>query len=170
MAKTKADHVVMRNGAVFCLHCGREQKIAMPCEISVFSAMAKAFTKSHAKCLKTWEEPQADQTQSEKVRMAFWLQNGERGISSETMYHVLSGGKPGPRACHPWDPSDFRRCYLLLKTVPEWKEKLHLLKPLSESWANLVDNWDKLTEMLEEQMKTKRANGMYEFMQTLIDK
>ena len=46
------------------------------------------------------------------------------------------------------------------------------LKKLSEPWNNLVDNWDKLTEMYEqnvkENWKNSKAIGMYEFMQTLI--
>jgi hypothetical protein len=62
----------------------------------------------------------------------------------------------------------------LLEAVPEWKEKHHLnkLKGLSTTWSNLVDNWDKLTEMFEENRKNKWETsdkiGMYEFMQTLI--
>ena len=46
------------------------------------------------------------------------------------------------------------------------------LKELSPEWANLVDNWDKLTEMYEENVrmewKTYKRIGMYDFMQTLI--
>jgi hypothetical protein len=67
----------------------------------------------------------------------------------------------------PADPDDFRRCYLLIKAVPQWKERLVELKSLSETWSKLVDNWDKLTEMLEEQMRTRKANGMYELMNSL---
>jgi hypothetical protein len=42
-----------------------------------------------------------------------------------------------------------------------------MLKPASKTWENLVENWDKLTEMLKEQMQTKKPNGMYEFMKQL---
>ena len=59
-----------------------------------------------------------------------------------------------------------------LLSVPEWKSELHKLKPLSKAWSNLVDNWDKLTAMYEENVKTEWKEyeriGMYEFMQTLI--
>ena len=72
----------------------------------------------------------------------------------------------------PYDPDDFSRCYKLLVAVPEWKLELHKLKPLSKEWSNLVDNWDKLTEMYElntkENWKNSKKIGMYEFMQTLI--
>ena len=73
---------------------------------------------------------------------------------------------------HPYDPDDFSRCYKLLQAVPEWKIELHKLKLLSKEWDNLVENWDKLTEMFEENQRTGWQNskkiGMYEFMQTLI--
>jgi hypothetical protein len=69
---------------------------------------------------------------------------------------------------HPYDPDDFSRCWKLLEAVPEWKTELHKLKPLSEAWSNLVDNWDKLNEYFMDIQKGKKANGMYEFMQTLI--
>ena len=41
------------------------------------------------------------------------------------------------------------------------------MKKESEVWRRIVENWDKLCEMLEEQMKTGKANGMYEFMESL---
>jgi hypothetical protein len=100
--------------------------------------------------------------------MYWWLDNGERGISSETMFQCLSGKIiSNDKGCHPHDPDDFKRCYMLLKAIPEWKDDLHKLKDLSIEWSNLVDNWDKLTEMLEEQLSSKQDNGMYELMEKL---
>lgn len=169
MSKIKTEHVVIRNENLFCMNCGSSQAIPFPMEIPVFAAMGKAFGKSHATCPKTWEPPTPNGQLSELGKANWWMANGERGISSETIWHTITGTPIRSRfgEMPPSDPDDFRRCFLLLKAVPEWKAKLHLLKPLSKTWSNLVDNWDKLTEMLEEQMKTKKANGMYEFMQTL---
>jgi hypothetical protein len=76
------------------------------------------------------------------------------------------------RINYPYDPDDFSRCYKLLEHVPEWKKELDKLKPLCKEWSNLVDNWDKLTEMYEQNKKENWENskqiGMFEFMQTLI--
>lgn len=73
---------------------------------------------------------------------------------------------------HPYDPDDFSRCYKLLQQIPEWKQSLNRLKPLSPQWNNLVDNWATLTQMYEQNVKEKWKNykkiGMYEFMQQLI--
>lgn len=161
-------HTTIRNSNLFCHNCGGEQIITYPINPEMFSAMAKAFEKIHKNCKKTWVQPEVDQSLREEQKANEWLATGERGTSSETIFEVITGKKITKYGkSHPYDPDDFRRCYLLLKAVPEWKNKLHLLKSESKTWANLVDNWDKLTEMLEEQLKTKKANGMYEFMENL---
>lgn len=166
--KAKIEHVGIHNESLFCWNCGNSQAMAMPMEIPVFTAMAKAFEKSHAHCQKTWKEPEVDQSQSVARKAAFWLQHGERGISSETMFSILSGQPVRRDLCHPCDPDDFRRCYLLLKAIPEWKRRLQALKPISSAWSNLVDHWDELTAMLEEMMAGKKSPAMYELMQKLI--
>jgi hypothetical protein len=137
-------------------------------EVQIFTAMLKAFEKSHANCPKIWKEPEVDTTKSEIERANFWWQCGERGISSETIWYVMTG-KRNPGGCHPWDPDDFRRCYALLKAVPEWRGRLQRLKSLSKAWSNLVDNWDALEVMLEELMAGRKSRKMYDFMQTLIN-
>ena len=101
----------------------------------------------------------------------WWIANGERGLSSETMWNCLMDNTDFPISW-PYDPDDFSRCYKLLQAVPEWRLKLYKLKPLSKEWNNLIENWDKLTGMFEENRRTHWENsekiGMYEFMQTLI--
>lgn len=165
MAKSKTDHVIIRNSNLFCSHCGREQKVPYPIEIPVFTAMGAAFSKSHANCVKTWSEPLVDQSLSVRQKAEFWWNHGEHGSSSECMYQVLSG-KQGSGS-YPHDPSDFKRCHGLLEMVPEWRGELDKMRTVSPVWNNLVDNWDKLTEMLKEQMATGKANGMYELMKSL---
>jgi len=92
-----------------------------------------------------------------------WIATGEKGSSSMTMWNCLIGNKDFP-VNHPCDPDDFSRCYKLLEAVPEWKAELHKLKTLSWPWSNLVDNWDKLTEMYEQNVQEQ----MYELMEILI--
>lgn len=115
--------------------------------------------------------PVADQSKDVKEKAMFWMATGEHGSSSKAMWSCLMHIK-SPDNSHPYDPDDFKRCWKLLNTVPEWKQQLHKLKPLSKAWSNLVDNWDKLTAMYEQNIKEDWKNykkvGMYEFMQTLI--
>lgn len=163
------DHVIIRNESLFCSHCGRKQGVSYPIQIDVFAAMAKAFSKSHATCEKTWQEPTPDEAVTEVVNMRKWMSEGEHGISAKTMYSVLSGNpilSPN-RYGFPHDPDDFRRCYLLLKFVPSWRNRIPEMASVSPIWAALAKNWDKLTEMLEAGMKTGKAPEMYDFMKTL---
>jgi hypothetical protein len=136
------------------------------------------FAKVHKDCKKTWVEPvNIPNGKTEFENANWWLNNGEQGTSSKTMFEYLNDNFHFhiQHKSHPYDPDDFRRCYLLLKAVPQFIPKLGRMKSVSTAWSNLVDNWDKLTEMLEEQMmyiekgdRKKASNGMYEFMQTLI--
>lgn len=160
-------HTTIRNKALFCLNCGESHKLVYPIGMKEMSEKIKAFEALHKDCKKTWVEPQADMSQSESDRIKWWLENGEKGASSEAMIWICYGiGKHD--TSHPYDPSDFLRCHKLVRYVPEIKNRFHLLKGQGKAWGNLVDNWDKLTKMLDEQLQSRKDNGMYEFMKTLI--
>ena len=84
-----------------------------------------------------------------------WLASGERGISSEHMFYVLTGipaGRIRPGSCHPSDPDDFKRCEKLLRQVPEFRSRLDEMRLVSPVWNALVDNWNKLVEVIEEEV------------------
>lgn len=174
--KIEKPNTTVRNSNLFCLNCGNEQVIQYPIHPEMFAAMTEAFNKIHAKCPKTWEEGKADQRMTEAQKAQWWMSNGERGISSETIWGRMMGFRIVKYGeSHPHDPDDFSRCYKLLQAVPEWREKLQsVMKPVSPQWSILVDNWDKLTEMYEqnvrEQWKNYKKVGMYDFMQTLFEK
>lgn len=165
--------VVFRNGNLFCDHCGAEHKLKFPIAVDEMAKKSEAFSVLHNDCKKTWTEPVVDQSKDTEEKAYWWMANGERGMSSEAMWRCFMNDRNGGNS-HPHDPDDFKRCYKLLECVPEWKEKHNLrkLKRLSQQWSNLVDNWDKLTEMYEENVKTNwkeyKRIGMYEFMQKLI--
>lgn len=176
--KKKSDHCVMRNGHPFCTHCGQSYVINLPAPIPVVTGAINGFVETHKNCEKTWTEPVADQSQSIEQKLIFWYKNGERGISSNTMFanfvNLTSDFTrqvfrllPKRQWHHPCDPDDFYRCHKLLETVPELRAHLDQLREISPVWNNLVDNWPKLTEMLEEQLRTRKTNGMYEFMKEL---
>lgn len=80
-----------------------------------------------------------------------WLADGERGVSSNTMFEYLTGisavGKWG--GSHPRDPGDFRRCRLLLERVPELVPLLPRMAEVSPVWAALVAGWDSLCATMD---------------------
>lgn len=160
----------IRNQSLFCLNCGGEFKLNYPLSTAEFSEKTKAFDDLHKDCEKSWIEPEADQNKSIQQRALWWISNGETGSSSKTMWNYFMGNKYN-EIDHPYDPDDFKRCYKLLQAIPEWKKRIPELKSLSTAWSNLADNWDKLTEMYEQNLKEDWKNykkiGMYEFMNTL---
>ena len=159
----------IRNGNFFCTCCGSEYKLKVPCPVKEMAKKSEAFELLHKDCEQTWEEPTPNMAENTQKRAMWWLEKGEHGISSRAMWNCFMGRDK----CDQWgdwgpsDPSDFKRCHKLLEAVPEWKERLQELKKLSLYWSNLVDNWDRLNEYLEDQLKTGKKNGMYEFMKSL---
>ena len=90
------------------------------------------------------------------IRKSEWLNTGARGISSETIFEVMADHDLGMgrwRWCTPQDPSDFYRCYLLIQLFPEWKSELHKVSDKHPHWKPIIDNWDKLCSLLEEELK-----------------
>lgn len=174
MSKSKVEHTTIRNEKLFCLNCGGQHPLVMPIPIKEMTNKIDAFNVLHKDCQKTWSEPVADiNGKTLEENKNWWLLHGEHGISSKNMFAVLSGGysKSDGKLMTPCDPSDFNRCSKLLQAVPQWKTELNKLKPVSETWSKLVDNWDKLETMLVEAKvlwsKGIGASEMYEFMKKL---
>lgn len=160
----------IRNGALFCTCCGGSYNLNYPTQIENYTAKLKAFDELHKDCPQTWTEP-TPQGETTTQKAMWWVANGERGMSSNSMFAVLSGQNP-KTVSYPYDPDDFKRCYKLLQAVPEWKSQLFKMRQFSKQWDSLVTNWDKLTEMYEqnerEDWKNYKSVGMYEFMKTLL--
>lgn len=85
-----------------------------------------------------------------------WLASGERGISSEFIFYVLTGIPVGSFRSgwsnHPHDPSDFTRCERLLRAVPEFRDRLDEMRVVSPVWNALVTNWNRLVELIDEEV------------------
>lgn len=104
-----------------------------------------------------------------------WLANGQRGISSNTMFTVMTGvdalGDSSPS--HPHDPDDLDRCLLLLHAVPELRAKLPLMAKASPAWAALVEVWDQLESLHIAEVglgwtKGNSAAETYKLMRTIL--
>lgn len=178
MAKKVEGNTGIRNDAIFCFNCGMSYKINYPQPINMVTAMMSQFNKDHKACKPTWTEPtNATIEKSELENAVWWAENGEHGMSSKAMFNCLSKNlnicKFGNYENTPSDPDDFGRCYKLLKAVPQWRLRLIELSVLSTGWKNLVENWDVLEKMYEQNVKYDWKNykqiGMYEFMEKLLN-
>jgi hypothetical protein len=97
-----------------------------------------------------------------------WLKHGNRGVSSETILSVMEGINVAQYFCHPYDPSDFFRCCLLLEAVPEYRARLNEMAVVSKEWAILVEHWGELESLLETERNTVSALKTYEKMKRLL--
>lgn len=104
-----------------------------------------------------------------------WLRNGDTGVSSETIFSVMTG-HPVRDYGYPYDPADFGRCYRLLKVMPSWRARLpEVASRFPESaWPQLVAHWDELTALYEDELVNGRmtkhgrmADKTFELMQRL---
>ena len=168
MEKTDVKHTVLHNGNyLLCEHCGEKSQIRLPMSVDIYVKKIEAFNQLHADCTKSWSPPIIRDKTSIEERQFWWLTYGNRGESSESIFRHFSPGLQNYSFNHPLDPSDFKRCYDLLELFPEWKAKINELEIMSETWRNIIQNWDKLTELLEQAVKTGNSNEMFDFMKKL---
>lgn len=102
-----------------------------------------------------------------------WIVGDDTGISSKTMWAVLMGADLNTqdrfRFSPPHDPSDFRRCHLLLVAVPEWLERLSEVAAAFPIWGPLVRDWDKLTALYLRDREKDGSPELYRLMKTLLN-
>lgn len=109
-----------------------------------------------------------------------WLCNGERGLSSESIFYVMTGlnllGRWGaPERNYPHDPDDFKRCELLLRAIPKFRNNLDKMSQLGGPWSRLVPKWDEISRLLEQEIPSiwgpeceGNAPKTYAFIRNLI--
>lgn len=81
---------------------------------------------------------------------AEWFATGDRGASSEAMFFAFTGRGEESRAT-PADPSDLRRCRLLLEQVPEFQGLFIRMRTVSPEWDALYEKWPELTALMDEE-------------------
>ena len=100
-----------------------------------------------------------------------WLAGGDTGISSKTIWFVMMGRENTERywrASPPSDPSDFGRCYRLLQVMPSWRVRLPDVAAKHPAWSGLVEHWDELTALYEEELPKRSAPKLYARMKQLL--
>jgi hypothetical protein len=167
--KQPIDWVVLDGADVFCRRCGRREQV-FPVRITKAGTdyayeTIDLFTKDHSKCVVTETSPSAMAGRSPY----HWLQSGDTGTSSITICRVMSGEGDATRVGWPIDPSDFGRCYRLLKLFPQWRERLPEVAAVHPDtpWVAYVREWDLMTALWEEESPSGWAPKLYDLMKQL---
>lgn len=108
---------------------------------------------------------------TEIERAAEWLLSDDTGMSSKALCARMMGGKPKMDGFnYPSDPSDFGRCYRLLKLIPEWRARLHEMSDCGPYWKALVEQWDAIeASYLAETAVGPHAEKTYKLMKSILD-
>lgn len=98
-----------------------------------------------------------------------WLTGGDTGTSSKTIWFVMMGRESTERyfwPSPPSDPSDFGRCHRLLRLMPSWRQRLPEVSAKYPKWQGLVEHWDELTSLYEDELANGQKNKHGERMAT----
>lgn len=169
-------HVVIMNNGFECLHCAHKLELGFPVAIDDYVDAGKSFEKRHKKCKKPPGElcnfchgrghsyltcPTVDGYLS-------WEKCRDTGLSSLAIMRHAQHAVAGPTD-HPLDPSDFGRCYRLVKRFPDACRGVRALSLRSKKWLALGNHWDELTALYEEELPSGVGTKLYERMQALLD-
>lgn len=110
-----------------------------------------------------------------EARVYWWKNRGEHGISSCTIFYAFTGAVLSPivgrslrqAADVPHDPDDFRRCRLLLDLFPEWRADLAPLVHTFPWYGPLVEHWDEMDRLWDEESPSGRCQKLYDLMKEL---
>lgn len=141
---------------VHCGKCGHEWTFChLPISLGVFVKILKNVCPSCG-ARQVFAGPQPKPTADGDV--IGWLTNGDTGTSSLTIYHVMIGRPHAPNFWPnvPADAGDFGRCYRLLKVMPSWRARLPEVAATHPSWLALVEAWDELTALFEQESPSGR--------------
>lgn len=147
---------LMKSAAKACPMCAAPKVLMGPSMTSIKREQVAAATK-----------------QSVHDRAHAWIAGSDRGVSSETIWGVMMGA-PIDRPSHPHDPADFGRCARLLRLIPEWRARIHIMAGMGPYWDALTARWDEVTQAMDDECgidwnKSKRAEKTYALMRSIYE-
>lgn len=97
---------------------------------------------------------------------ARWLLGRDTGISSKTIFGVMTGLKY-ESASYPRDLDDLARCMRLLLVFSEWRPRLQEVADSYPEWGPLIREWDLLVTLYNSSLTTDYSR-CYDKMRELI--
>lgn len=100
-------------------------------------------------------------------RASWWIDRGETGSSSLTIYAAFTGSAiDDDEADFPFDPDDFRRCKLLLDLIPEWRSDLQKVADRFPWLAPFVKRWDRFDRLYAQESESTSCPKLYAALQS----
>jgi len=100
-----------------------------------------------------------------------WINTGEHGLSSMTIFHKMTGlwlgGKGWGPGSYPLDVDDFFRCVKLFNMVPEFRLRLQEMDQVSVYWRLFAAEWSKIEEHFW--VELQREDGKFPETSAIID-
>lgn len=95
-----------------------------------------------------------------------WVTGDDTGLSSITIWKIMMTGEMEDEPRAPADPSDFGRCYRLLKLIPEFENSLPFLH--GYDWRNtqlsvFVNHYQEMCDLFEQ----GKNEELYKLMKNL---
>ena len=142
-------------------------------DMSISSALGAVMALTNKESGEKWRAEIEERVTRNRDTVEAWLKGADVGMSSKALAMTLSGmavSALGKRECkaHPYDPADIGRCFRMLDRFPELRENLHLMKKASPVWEKLIDRWDDLRALYNEEFPTGKAPKLYDLIQELI--
>lgn len=101
-------------------------------------------------------------------KVAQWWKHGETGLSSEAIVlNVIADISVGD---YPSDPSDFRRCVVMMEKLPFIRTYFkRCMMNENKTWKAYIKHWDELMDLYDEEVTngTGKAPKLYKRMHEL---
>jgi hypothetical protein len=112
---------------------------------------------------------------TEKVKelreLIAWLVSDDTGLSSRTLAAETAGVEPvrkhWPSISYPLDPADLGRCLRLIERIPAARKAVDRIAAKHPVWAKLAPEWDRLSELYNEERPSGRCPKTYDAMKAL---
>jgi hypothetical protein len=137
--------------------------------IGIAQALEATFAVCNPKDIEAWEKEINDSAnkRANGDPELTWLKGTDTGISSVTIFSVLSlkhGAHVSSRLSSPGiphDPDDFGRCHRLLLLFPDWRQRLPEVSAQYPQWAGFIEKWDILEDLWKKESSTGKCPLLY---------
>ena len=92
-------------------------------------------------------------------RAAQWIVGEDTGLSSISIWAHMMGVEPEDGFTSPSDPSDLGRCLRLLRSFPEWDQRISEMADCGHGWRAIAPHWRELEQLMADEVGIDWSKG-----------